>query len=1800
MSTKQQTVLRVQTNIPSDVTVTGSTTLSLVTKSGTSFGGSGTETAPFTGTTTGDTWNVTLTNTGGTSLFYYSISGTTGFTGSGTPYDYYYTNMNITYADNSQNNISGFEEYAQKEIVGTVLLNDGDTVEFNSYTYNLTGTSLNFYMVPQDQTNNYTVNQYDFLDLYGDIPIKINKSFAELQDIGKKNSDYSIGLSLPGSKKNNRFFESFYNVDSSTLYFDVTKRVQCSVLIDDEAYFTGYMKLNKVSVLNSKVEYDITLFSNVSDLFARIGNNLMKDLNYNDTNFHFNHYFNMWNVASTWAQNGLQSQYEVPSLWMYPVVHNGYNYTADTESRAVVDVSGATSGSTRLFTSTKVGTFSSVANFYSNQGKNYFINSPVNPILDNQLKPSLNIWGLTQLLFNSYGYRIKSQFLNSPWFKLLYMYGYFSSQATKFSYKFNKAEILTIDNVDILPRLEADRTIKAYVVKKGTGTPCVCNQDITVTFTVKNKILPIFTYNIPQTIQAGYYGVQYQYDNSLFYSRTSCNIATISGQQLRYQPRTPNTEVAFEEGEYVNFSTVMDDKIKQIDFISSLAKKFNLMFVPNPNDPFEIIVEPYDFYMGTGNIVDWTDKMSFDKGFTVEPAINYIESEILLTDQEDGDDGNKQFKDRNNKIYGQKNYYGPTAFKSQEKKIDTMFSPQIIRKWDTNIKLPLGVNYAQSTETEKVGDNEMVVSLYKGLKSKPKLMFNLGNFSPFLDTIGESFTANNVNTFFFRLSPSNGTNLQSTAYGPYLSPMVSHTLPIGNPDDNKITNDSLSILFNSEEMANLGDGISTFSAYTKNDAYETFYSTRINNIYDRNTRFLNGNFDLKLSDVKNLRPNDIIKINEQYFYLNKLDGYNLTNIELTKAELVQTTVAPREFPERYFFYQYCGSSDVYKFKTYYNGEQNLSGNLYFGEKLTGIRRTYYYWSIFYDYMIGALGGSASGLTASYVNPGTQQRWAYKIWEVSEDEWPNLQKIPHQYDANNRYFVDQIDYNPAGDLNQTAGNLFVQSNSAPYNKIFFNVSVDCPTFTGLCSTNNVILSSPPAQPDIPRFRFRNCDDQTEFKVFSMYFYPDIAIGKFYRLSKWYDVTFDTTKCWEAIEQTTDAYDVNDILIYGGPYDTCQECKVADLPIPDDYAPYPVEGSGPGGSLILTFNEFNDTPLNGSYVRFRINDSSAAENINYQYSDCNHLFIRNIFTGQTLESCVFDSTGYTSYNIIRRDYTTDDLDGNNGIYDTQVYCWNGSQSSDPCLVSDLTITCRPDAYKFEYLVYVETSNIPISICPPTPTPTVTGTPQPTPTNTGTPAPTATQTLTPTPTATGLPPTPTASGTATPTPTASGTATPTPTITRTATPTPSPTSTLTPTPTPTTPAIGCYELTKVFTGATSYGGLNDVIQTDDFNYIFAGQSSGMTYNSTSIGSYVKLNNNSGLTINGSFTLDTSNDWLSIEKIKQLSNGKYIIAGRSTSGYNLRQLNSDGTVDTGFTQNLFGVTSGINVIIDFDVQSDGKIIAVGSFVTINGSRYEKYVRLTSTGSIDTAFYSGGTGSGFSGGSATWLSGVIVQPDTNILLYGGFTNYSGTSYKNIIRLTSSGTVDATFSGSTTVTGFYYSNSINAILYTSTNKILLRGDFRRTSILGENITMLNNDGTYDSTFVVGYGVRNEPVISICIPVETSLGSFIIGSSNYNGFPRPDYNTQQVRGIFRLLSNGSIDSTYGGSWTCDEPPPYYPTTNRSIYFSKIIIDVNGNYVLTYRYSPTSTQVRYNNPNGAAPDYTNGGYAILDNTGAILKC
>jgi hypothetical protein len=880
---------------------------------------------------------------------------------------------------------------------------------------------------------------YEYLDLYSDIPIKINKSISEVEDISKKNSDLSIGLSLPGSKKNNRFFESFFNVDTTSLFFNATQRVNIDVLLNDQSYFRGYMRLNKVSVMNSKVEYDVTLYSEVGDLFGKIGNNLLQDLNFDDTEYKFNHTFSITAVGNKLGSSNFFRNTKYPFTYFYPIVHNGYNYV-DISGTTQPDFTGATvSRRTRLYTPTSpISGWTELSGATAAGVQEYRINSIQEALYDNQLKPALNIYSLIQLIFKTYGYEISSTFFNTPWFKSLYLYGYFSADSTKFGYKLNNIQSLPLEGIEIIFS-GSSSTGNAIVTKKGTGVPCYSLSDINIQMV---WLFPTpFVQNV--TIPSGVSGSTIDKSGYTFSPLSSVSTNTdYTGDStlLRYAPAAVGSSIAFIDGDFVDFNLVIDQNIKQIDLLSSIAKKFNLVFFPDPNNPNKITVEPFDFYIGTGTIYDWTPKMSYDKGFTVEPALNFIESTLELTDQEDGDEGNREFKIRNNRIYGRNIVYNPTDFKSQNKKIDTIFSPELVRQWDNDnlIGLPLGINYAASSQ-QSTYDNQ-VRWIYNGVKSKPKLFFWLMGVNPFIDSVGEVYPYRSYNTYTVKLQNWSGGTVSD--YGRI--PSISHTMPMGLDDQYKINNDSLSILFNSEQTV---DGsINLYNTYTENDVYNKFYNNRITNLYDPNTRYLSGYFDLKYSDIQNLNWNDIIKINEQYFIVDKINEFNLTNRELTKVDLIQYNVNPQEYPTRYFKYQYCDAPGYcFKLKTDFTNENLLDTN--------------FIWSLYYDNQVGSLTGSTSGFTSSFrvfnqINFPIQFAMfvPYTMNEITQDEYEN----GGCYDSSCDTLLNYIYNNPNGlQLSLTS---FWDAGGTITGSTGVNVWENCSSFSGTATTYGMIIGS----------------------------------------------------------------------------------------------------------------------------------------------------------------------------------------------------------------------------------------------------------------------------------------------------------------------------------------------------------------------------------------------------------------------------------------------------------------------------------------------------------------------------------------------------------------------------------------------------------------------------------------------------------------------------------------------------------------------------------------------------------------------
>jgi uncharacterized delta-60 repeat protein len=124
-------------------------------------------------------------------------------------------------------------------------------------------------------------------------------------------------------------------------------------------------------------------------------------------------------------------------------------------------------------------------------------------------------------------------------------------------------------------------------------------------------------------------------------------------------------------------------------------------------------------------------------------------------------------------------------------------------------------------------------------------------------------------------------------------------------------------------------------------------------------------------------------------------------------------------------------------------------------------------------------------------------------------------------------------------------------------------------------------------------------------------------------------------------------------------------------------------------------------------------------------------------------------------------------------------------------------------------------------------------------------------------------------------------------------------------------------------------------------------------------------------------------------------ILIGGEFQAYNgvqrnrIARLNTDGTLDTGFTVGT-GASGSVNSI---DIQGDGKILIGGFFQMYNSTTRTNFARLNSDGSLDEDFT---TGSGFDNS----VSGITIQPDGKILVAGTFESYNGIIMNRLSRLT--------------------------------------------------------------------------------------------------------------------------------------------------------------------------------------------------------
>ena len=253
------------------------------------------------------------------------------------------------------------------------------------------------------------------------------------------------------------------------------------------------------------------------------------------------------------------------------------------------------------------------------------------------------------------------------------------------------------------------------------------------------------------------------------------------------------------------------------------------------------------------------------------------------------------------------------------------------------------------------------------------------------------------------------------------------------------------------------------------------------------------------------------------------------------------------------------------------------------------------------------------------------------------------------------------------------------------------------------------------------------------------------------------------------------------------------------------------------------------------------------------------------------------------------------------------------------------------------------------------------------------------------------------------------------------------------------------NTFITGTGFGSNINTISIQSDSKILIGGLFG-SYNGTTSNRIIRLNSDGST--DGTFITGTGfNNPVNIIAIqldgKILIGGLFISYNEITSNRIIR-LNSDGSID-----NTFNIGTGFNNAIQIiQIQSDGKILIGGLFTSYNGTTSNRIIRLNSDGIIDNTFNIG-TGFNFN------VNTLQIQSDGKILAGGTFSSYNGTTINRIIRLNSDGSIDNTF-----ITGTGFNNIVSTIQTRSDNKILIGGTFTTyNSLSSERIILLDTNGT---------------------------------------------------------------------------------------------------------------------------------------------
>ena len=528
------------------------------------------------------------------------------------------------------------------------------------------------------------------LDQFSDEDIKVSTNILELFDLGEIPGTFTQQITLPGTKKNNAYFEQYYDISVWEPDLFNTNQVNEAYLDFDGFYLVnGYIQLNKVNVIENKFvdSYEVTLFGIISNFSIDTRSSFLTDLS---TLSAYNHTASYDAITSSWGRGLFNGDI------VYPMAEYGQK-----AYYSVIDFDG--------------------------------IDDNERALVVRDYKPAIRIKKVWDACFNEFGYTYTGSFWSEPFLNDVYMICNNNLQApvyspdietfgegkvsnvsgsaptnltaatsasfnfTQLDYSYNNKLQLTgsftkytVDQKSTLD-MTLDLAFKVthtggagsgmpawYLVYVNDATGLVENTQVlagpinnyittirdsrvtTTTETFNLKGVPLVSATLPtgtyrffiryEVYGTANFSVQLNPD-----SQNMCQLSINRVRQLGDQQviDIPSNMPAGTSG------------IKVIDFIRSVQKKFNLIIYPDKLNPNQFIVETFNNWYKQGKIKDFNKYINLKDKISFTPANQLGYKKVRFSDATDTDYITTLFKRTNNRTFGESNYYDSGSFYSQ-------------------------------------------------------------------------------------------------------------------------------------------------------------------------------------------------------------------------------------------------------------------------------------------------------------------------------------------------------------------------------------------------------------------------------------------------------------------------------------------------------------------------------------------------------------------------------------------------------------------------------------------------------------------------------------------------------------------------------------------------------------------------------------------------------------------------------------------------------------------------------------------------------------------------------------------------------------------------------------------------------------------------------------------------------------------------------------------------------------------------------------------------------------------------------